>query len=245
MMLCSQVDALWMAKIKESATKHGWTWLHHLHVGTIELEIGNSIAAHTHFQESLKLKVTPHAARALEIFVNASEAPHYFEAAWKAWVAIDASIDTAKFRLGADLAKEHASWLSGQAHDSGSWHDLAAFVDRVERDCGSFCAEQDLMLLAKAKVELYFRKNPQKAIAIIRDNCFPTFSNQRGDVNAVWWAANVAEEEARLQRPMSRMEKIKLRRKLGCDGEDASTHSVPATGGDTCVVGPPNIGYPY
>ena len=95
------------------------------------------------------------------------------------------------------------------------------------------------------RLELYFRKNPQKAIAIIRDNCFPTFSNQRGDVNAVWWAANVAEEEARLQRPMSRMEKIKLRRKLGCDGEDASTHSVPAVGGDTCVVGPPNIGYPY
>lgn len=64
-----QVDALWMAKITESANAHGWTWLHHLHAGTIELEIGNVGAARKHFEDSLNLKVTPHAARNLAIFV--------------------------------------------------------------------------------------------------------------------------------------------------------------------------------
>ena len=35
-----QVDELWMKKLHDSASVHGWTWLHHLYVGTIELEIG-------------------------------------------------------------------------------------------------------------------------------------------------------------------------------------------------------------
>ena len=64
-------------------------------------------------------------------------------------------------------------------------------------------------------------------------------------VNGIWWEANLAIEQTKLKRPLSRMETIKLRRKLGCDGEDASTHVLAHWGSDTCVVGPPNIGYPY
>ena len=48
-----QVDALWVAKLKDSAGKHGWTWLHHLFVGTAELEIGNAAAATDHFTKSM------------------------------------------------------------------------------------------------------------------------------------------------------------------------------------------------
>lgn len=128
-----------------------------------------------------------------------------------------------------------------------------AFVDRVERDCGSFCIEQDAVQLAQANLAVHFSRDPHKGIAIIRRNCFPTFSNQRGDVNTVWWMANVAIEETRLGHKMSKMETVRLRRRLGCDGDQVSTHVVSPSGssqaksinGDTCPVGPPNIGYPY
>lgn len=40
-----QVDALWMKKLHDSANEHGWTWLHHLYIGTIELEIGEMCLA--------------------------------------------------------------------------------------------------------------------------------------------------------------------------------------------------------
>ena len=247
-----QVDALWMQKLQTSAQQHGWTWLHPLHVGTIELEIGNAAAAKDHFTKSMAMQPSAHAARALAIFCNATDAPRHFEAAWTAWKAVDSS-DPAKFRLGADLAKEYASWLLSQASASDDWHALMAFVDRVERDCGSFCIEQDALQLAQANLAVHFSKDPHKGIAIIRRNCFPTFSNQRGDVNTVWWAANVAIEEKRLGHPMSKMETIRLRRKLGCDGDLLSTTVSPPSGGPhassgkggSCVVGPPNIGYPY
>ena len=100
--------------------------------------------------------------------------------------------------------------------------------------------------LAQANLAVHFSKDPHKGIAIIRRNCFPTFSNQRGDVNTVWWAANVAIEEKRLGHPMSKMETIRLRRKLGCDGDLLSTTVSPPSGGPhassgkggSCVVGP-------
>lgn len=240
-----QVDALWISKLKESAVKHGWTWLHHVFVGTAELEIGNTADAMDHFTKSMAMQPSVHAARGLAVFVDASNASHFFDEAWKAWNAVDTA-DSAKFRLGADLAKEYSSWLVAKAQATGDWQPLMVFVKSVETECGSFCMEQDLVLLARANLELHFKKDPHACIATIRSQCFPTFSNQRGDVNAVWWAANLAIESARLGHPLSKMETVRLRRNLGCDGEDASTHvAAKAPLKDTCVVGPPNIGYPY
>ena len=53
--------------------------------------------------------------------MNASHAEHYFETAWNAWKQIDGNVDTAKFRLGADLAKEYSAWLISVAKVNGSY----------------------------------------------------------------------------------------------------------------------------
>ena len=45
----------------------------------------------------------------------------WLETAWNAWKQIDGNVDTAKFRLGADLAKEYSAWLISVAKVNGSY----------------------------------------------------------------------------------------------------------------------------
>jgi hypothetical protein len=48
-------------------------------------------------------------------------------------------------------------------------------------------------------------------------NCWPTFSNRRGDLTALWYEAHVALAVAENGgAPLSRMQQILLRRKIGC-----------------------------
>ncbi len=101
---------------------------------------------------------------------------------------------------------------------------------------------QDLVQLAIGNLNLRVDNNPHAAIEVIRANCWPTFSDARASVNALWHDANVALEVEKLGRALTRMELVRLRRRIGCDGEDASTTTATALG---CKVGPPNVGYPY
>ena len=67
------VDALWAGALEASAAKHGATWLHHLHLGIGALEAVHVPApsdaafgkAQAHFEQSLALKPTAEAHRAL------------------------------------------------------------------------------------------------------------------------------------------------------------------------------------
>ena len=92
---------------------------------------------------------------------------------------------------------------------------------------------------------LCVRPSVSLCVSQLRLTCvtqWPTFSDARGSVNALWHDANVALEVEKLGRALTRMELVRLRRRIGCDGEDASTTTATALG---CKVGPPNVGYPY
>ena len=65
-------------------------------------------------------------------------------------------------------------------------------------------------------------------------------SEFRKTLIATWWKALLLREESKLGRPLSILETVHLRRKVGCDGDHSGlTYDAP------CVRGPPNIGYHY
>ena len=103
----------------------------------------------------------------------------------------------------------------------------------------SYCTSSDVVQFGQAKAALFgSQHSPGAAIEILKANCWPTFSNRRGDLNQLWLDANVAIELAKQNvAALSRMDMIRLRRTLGCDGDGTMAGS--------CIVGPPNIGYPY
>jgi hypothetical protein len=230
-----QIDPLWTELLQASADEKGPTWLHHLHLGVGALEVGNTGAATKHFRASLELKPTALAARSLAIYANVSEAAVLFDQAWSLFKAVDGAADPSRMRLGRDLAKEYVNWLLAQGDFAG----LDAFLLKVERDCGSYCTSSDVVQFGQAKAALFgSQHSPGAAIEILKANCWPTFSNRRGDLNQLWLDANVAIELAKQNvAALSRMDMIRLRRTLGCDGDGTMAGS--------CIVGPPNIGYPY
>ena len=78
-----QTTDLWLAKLEESAEKHGMTWLHALHLGICYTERGDIDKPKQLFAQSLELKPNPIAARNLAVLsATAEEAYPYYEAAW-------------------------------------------------------------------------------------------------------------------------------------------------------------------
>lgn len=115
-----QVSALWIAKLEHSAKTHGWTWLHHLYIGTALLEQGQQQVSAGHFEASLALKPNVHAARALA--VSAPDIPTArirFLEAWEIY-ELAPKTDPAIVHLGTNLAMELSIWLGYQ----GMWADL-------------------------------------------------------------------------------------------------------------------------
>lgn len=121
--LSFQIGAAWAAKLNVSSSKHGDTWLHRLHLGIIELEVGNAPAAAAAFRASLALKPSVHAARNLAVMSAAINASALYAQAWTLWTAMDANSDPAKGRLGANLRVSMCSGCFYKAHlcQPGRW----------------------------------------------------------------------------------------------------------------------------
>ena len=72
-----RVGSHWQAVLQRSMAAHKPTWLHHFHLGVIQLEgclvpgDGNMTAAAASFEASLRLKETPEALRNLAIITHA------------------------------------------------------------------------------------------------------------------------------------------------------------------------------
>ena len=70
--------------------KYKPTWLHHLFLGTYQLETGNVDDARISFQASINLKPNVHAYRNLALFApTANDAFDLFTSAWLSWKLLD------------------------------------------------------------------------------------------------------------------------------------------------------------
>jgi len=237
-----EVDALWMQLLRSSMAKNGETWLHRLYLGTEALEVGNVDAARTHFEASFKLKANVHSARNLATFApTMEEAVKGYEQAWSLWKQLDASADPAATNLGKDLASEMSAWLM----QNEQWDALSSILDDVATmpEAATF-RSKDKILHAKAALAMSSHGGAADfatAIDILTSHCFPTYGSDRKMLIDLWWNARVAKAvDENGGRSLTKMQMIKLRRQLGCDGD-----STTSTLADKCMRGPPNLGYPY
>lgn len=109
------IERAWVELVERSAAKHT-TWLHHLYLGTAKLEMGDAPAAEAHFNASIALQPTAHAARALALFApDAAATSAHFKEAWSHWeqlVSGEKPPPAHYLELGRELSTEYSAWLA-------------------------------------------------------------------------------------------------------------------------------------
>lgn len=149
------------------------------------------------------------------------------------WLTWDPT-DPARARIGRSLAAEYSIWLTV----NGLWEPLRDFLSALPHSCPG-CWDADRVLDARAS--LYVNDGDyESAMRLISSHCFPTYASDRQRLINLWWAAHQQMERSRLHRNLTRADTVRLRRRIGCDGDD-TTRSWKSQ----CIRGPPNIGYAY
>eukprot|EP00947_MAST-08B_sp_MAST-8B-sp1_P005888 g5888.t1 len=231
-----EVDAKWVQMLEASMAAHGATWLHHLFIGTYELEVGNARAANASFRASLALKPSAHAYRNLAVFApTADAASELFHRGWAAFASLPAT-DPSAADLGKDLASEISAWLMLNER----WQELGKFLKGLADHHPAHYATRDRVLHAQAALDVH-NKDYEAAIKILTSECFPTYGSERQALINLWWDSKLMEAVAENGgNELTMLQTIHLRRKLGCDGDTTST-----TVTSDCTRGPPNLGLRY
>lgn len=229
-----EIDPLWVERLFHSMSEHGETWLHHLFIGTYQLEVGNPTAATASFEASLRLLPSVHGYRNLAIFADTVDAASaLYQKAWDVWTSLDTKRDPSVEDLGKDLASEFAAWLMLNSR----WLELKDFLAGIDRE--SFLGK-DRVLHARAALVIQSGDH-KSALSILTGNCFPTYGGERQALIDLWWAAKRVEAvEMNGGKQLSKLQLVHLRRQLGCDGDSTDT-----TISSNCTRGPPNLGLRY
>ena len=222
-----QVSPEWLALLNVSATQHGVTWLHDLHIAVILTEQGLIQEPIELFSRSLDARPSAIAARNLAVLQSTPEL------AWplfqRAWAIAAASADLSRTRLLTNLATEISLFLMGQAKSRAAKTYLAAlsdFIAALPATGIDSLSTLDAVLVAKVELSLQLNGDFDKAIAILSDptelGCFPTYASERKQLMDLWNAAQLARAEAGKGRPLSAFERRNLRvaipapRNIGC-----------------------------
>ena len=230
-----EVDVMWVELLEKSMTTFGATWLHHLLIGTYQLETGNVNDARISFLASISLLPSVHAYRNLAIFAPTVEkAIKLYQLAWSEYSLLDSSTDPSAINVGKDLSGEFAAWLMLNKR----WDELEQLLDDIQEIPLYFSRDRVLHSRAALAVQ---RGNYSASLLILTSECFPTYASERAALIDLWWESKVMEAvDQNKGIPLTKLETIHLRRKLGCDGDTTSSRLL-----DKCTRGPPNLGLRY
>eukprot|EP00039_Didymoeca_costata_P013927 m.218236 g.218236 ORF g.218236 m.218236 type:complete len:289 (+) comp15902_c0_seq9:1538-2404(+) len=119
-----EISPFWVDKLEESVKNGHHTWLHYLFLGSAHLERGDQNLSSYYLKQSMQLRPSVHAARALAVSApSVQEARDYFLNAWEIFKLEKETKDTE--HLGNNLAMEMSIWLTYQ----GFWDDLRLWFD--------------------------------------------------------------------------------------------------------------------
>ena len=179
--LSYQTTDQWLAKLEESASKHGMTWLHALHISIAHIERGAIEYPLELLAQSMALKPNPIAARCMAVLQSTPEAAWpYFQQAWEI-AQNEFKADSAHRRLTLNLVTEISFLLQQEL-----WYDkMEAFVQLVNDGHYMEGMSSDAFTTLTIKVHLHLKQNAQ-AISILGSNCFPTYAKARDDLMSMW-----------------------------------------------------------
>ncbi len=179
--LSYQTTDNWLAKLEESATKYGMTWLHALHISIAHIERGAIEYPLQLLAESMALKPNPIAARCIAVLQSTPEAAWpYFQQAWDV-AHSDYKSDPAYKRISLNLVTEISFLLQQEL-----WYDkMEAFMNLV--NTGNYLQGQnsDAFTTMSIKVKLNLKQNVE-ALSVLSSNCFPTYAKARDDLMNMW-----------------------------------------------------------
>jgi len=179
--LSYQTTDNWLAKLEQSATKYGMTWLHALHISIAHIERGAIEYPLQLLAESMALKPNPIAARCIAVLQSTPEAAWpYFQQAWDV-AHTDYKSDPAYKRISLNLVTEIAFLLQQEL-----WYDkMEAFMNLV--NTGNYLQGQnsDAFTTMSIKVKLHLKQNVE-ALSVLSSNCFPTYAKARDDLMNMW-----------------------------------------------------------
>ncbi len=213
-----QVSEAWRTVIEDSATKVGTTWLHSLHLGVIAAETGIVDKPRIYFQDSMNRKPNAIAARCLALLCKTpDDAYPLFQKAWQ--LALNDTKEPSRDRLLLNLAAEITQFL--QSQEDPKWlpvlEDFLQKLNNVPADV----LTTDQVITSGIAVAL-FRGDYEKAISILKSNCFPTYGKARKELIAYWYRAQLMKAEKETGRPLTRWEQRQVRvgnkvpRNIGC-----------------------------
>ena len=201
----------WQGLIRASAAKHGATWLHELHLSIAVADAGDFAAAVRHGRASVALKPTALGYRNLAVLGPAATRFDSYGRAWQVALASGgaaAGDAPGKASAGLQFRRNLASEITQAMLADGNMTRLGAFVKALETDY-----EREADLVVKARVAVAIADGETAAArALLATHAFPTMSCYRDDVVGLWDLAWWADEEARLKRPLTTVEKHRVRK---------------------------------
>lgn len=214
-----QISPEWTELVSRSKD----TWLRSLLLGISETEHAGGQAqqepdfgpAIAHFARSLALKNNPVAARCLAVTApTRAMAAGNFSLAWQLALAGGKELGAGRQQLLTALAGEVCSfYLEQLPTDQATQGALVQFIRDLEQraDVPEAVRRSDNVLFAKATVA-QLQGDCATARAVIQSSRFPTyFSGPRTQLASIWTTCAAMDEEARLGRPLTAVERHRVR----------------------------------
>jgi Tfp pilus assembly protein PilF len=178
------VSVPWTTVLRESASKHGPTWLHHLHLGISLLEQEKFDAAREQFSASIALKNNAMAHRCLALIMDhngqTDDAESTYQHAWSL------------SQKNPELAVEICTFLLRHQRNTS----LTKFVNSLPDPV----AQHERILLVSAKIAL--TEHRYDDVRKLLDREFSTIREGEISLTELWFASYLQEAEQQLNRKL-------------------------------------------
>lgn len=196
------VDWPYINALNHSGSKHGFSWLHHLHLGIALMQQGGSHtpAAIEHFRKSVALKPNPLALHCLG----------QDELAWKGITALPASALTGHTL---DIARDLSGALSTTYRAKQNWTACATLIlslTDLAPEPSAYLLRNQPIRITQAALALYHSSNATMAISLLLAP--EGWAVSTPELVPIWQDAWYSLEESKLGKPLNLLDRARVRR---------------------------------